>query len=230
MLSTGRIGRSWANNYTTASRLPLHPSLGPPNTQYPPPGLHFGREHDEKSDSEEDPYNLGPLSHSALSFVHGGLAPSYSGLAPFPSRINELSTSLLHKLQHRDQPPPHPPSSYPGLPASEHIFIKAGSITTHNRMSGTTPEEAELYGTNGPLWYRGWATDSEEKVCADVEDVLKKTGTRRMIMGHTPDFEVRRIPRLLFFQTDSRDASEYRCPVQRQNNNHRHWFAPSSFY
>lgn len=30
--------------------------------------------------------------------------------------------------------------------------------------------------------------DSEEKVCGDVDAVLKKTGTRRMIMGHTPDF------------------------------------------
>ncbi len=36
MLTTGRIGRAWAQNYTTASRLPLHPSLGPPNTPYPP--------------------------------------------------------------------------------------------------------------------------------------------------------------------------------------------------
>lgn len=39
------------------------------------------------------------------------------------------------------------------------------------------------------MWYRGWAQDTEEKVCKDVESVLEKTGTRRMIMGHTPDFE-----------------------------------------
>lgn len=54
-----------------------------------------------------------------------------------------------------------------------------------------TREEHELYDSDGPLWYRGWATDSEEKACANVERVLAKTGTRRMIMGHTPDFEVR---------------------------------------
>jgi hypothetical protein len=57
-------------------------------------------------------------------------------------------------------------------------------------VSGTTQEEAELLDANGPLWYRGWALDSEEKVCADVKKVLAKTGTRRMIMGHTPDFKV----------------------------------------
>lgn len=56
--------------------------------------------------------------------------------------------------------------------------------------TGTTEEEAELYSSNGPLWYRGWALEDEDKVCADVEKVLAKTGTRRMIMGHTPDFHV----------------------------------------
>ncbi|TFK92640.1 Metallo-dependent phosphatase [Polyporus arcularius HHB13444] len=156
MLSTGRIGRSWATNYTTTSRLPLHPALGPPNTDYDP----------------ASPFLADfPLSHAAISFVHGGLAPSYPDLTPFPSRINEISASLLHKLQHRTQPPPHPPYPYPGLP--------------HD----TTLAEQRLYGGDGPLWYRGWALDPEEKVCKEVDDVLKKTGTRRMVMGHTPDFQ-----------------------------------------
>ncbi|EEB88612.1 hypothetical protein MPER_13471, partial [Moniliophthora perniciosa FA553] len=53
----------------------------------------------------------------------------------------------------------------------------------------TTKNEEALYDSDGPLWYRGWALDPEEKVCADVEGVLKKTGTRRMVMGHTPDFQ-----------------------------------------
>lgn len=126
-LATGRIGRAWATNYTTASRLPLHPSIGPPNTPYPPPSSlaqHFEKDDDDEAghshffdDASADAHGLGPLSHSALSFVHGGLSPSYSGLSPFPSRINDLSTSLLQKLQNREQPPPHPPHPYPGLPA-----------------------------------------------------------------------------------------------------------------
>ncbi|PCH42207.1 Metallo-dependent phosphatase [Wolfiporia cocos MD-104 SS10] len=155
MLSSGPIGKSWAANYTVASRLPLHPSLGPPNTDY-------------------DPFSAAaatPLSHAALSFVHGGLAPQYPDLTPYPSRINALGSSLLHKLQARRQPPPHPPNPYPGLPAD------------------ATDAEDRLYGTDGPLWYRGWALDPEEKVCKEVDAVLEKTGTRRMIMGHTPDFE-----------------------------------------
>ncbi|KAJ7446921.1 Metallo-dependent phosphatase-like protein [Mycena galericulata] len=174
MLCTGRIGRAWAQNYTAASRLPLHPHLGAPNTPFPPEDHHVHFQRDDGGDEDElDSHYYDarePLSHAALSFVHGGLSPTFSNLAPFPTKINALSSSLLSKLQHRVQPPPHPPSQYPGLP------------------HGTTHEEAELYDANGPFWYRGWATDSEAQVCIDVEKVLARTGTRRMIMGHTPDF------------------------------------------
>ncbi|THV07309.1 Metallo-dependent phosphatase [Dendrothele bispora CBS 962.96] len=183
MLSSGVIGSTWAANYTVASRLPLHPSLGPPNTPYPPQhSLHlekdsseFGSDQDRLEDYEtshlkEHELETGALSHSAISFVHGGLSPTYPNLQPFPTKINELGTSLLRKLQRREQPPPHPPNPYPGLPPD------------------STREEHLLYDANGPLWYRGWALDDEEKACKDVDEVLKKTGTRRMVMGHTPNF------------------------------------------
>ncbi|KAF7970107.1 hypothetical protein HWV62_24984 [Athelia sp. TMB] len=158
MISTGLIGRAWAQNYTTTSRLPLHPSLGPPNTDYP---------------SKDATAAQSPLSHAAISFLHGGLAPTYPQLTPFPSAINSLSSSLLHKLQSQSPyPPPYPPNPYPGLPGD------------------STAEEIRFYGTDGPLWYRGWALEDEDVVCAAVDDVLERTGTRRMVMGHTPDFEV----------------------------------------
>ncbi|KAJ7364184.1 Metallo-dependent phosphatase-like protein [Mycena albidolilacea] len=172
MLATGRIGKAWAQNYTATSRLPLHPHLGPPNTPFPPENhpVHFRKDDEDGNDDSHYYDATEPLSHSALSFVHGGLSPTYSNLSPFPTKINALSSSLLHKLQNRRQPAPHPPNPYPGLP------------------QGTTGEEIELYDANGPFWYRGWATDPESKACVDVEKVLARTGTRRMIMGHTPDF------------------------------------------
>jgi len=46
-----------------------------------------------------------------------------------------------------------------------------------------------MYGSDGPVWYRGWALDNDKEVCSSVDDVLEKTGVRRMIMGHTPDFQ-----------------------------------------
>lgn len=182
VISSGSIGRSWAGNYSTASRLPLHPSLGPPNTPYPSqdPSSHLHYEKEDTVDIDFDlwmfhdhrkPESKNPLSHAAISFVHGGLSPTYKGLSPFPSKINELSTSLMAKLQRRTQPPPHPPNPYPGLPV------------------GTTAEEQEMYSGDGPVWYRGWATDDEATACKKVDAVLAKTGTRRMVMGHTPDFK-----------------------------------------
>jgi len=159
MLSTGHIGRAWAANYTTTSRLPLHPLLGDPNDDFPP-----------AAGSLADGLPA-PLSHAAYSFVHGGLSPNYPQLSPFPSAINAIGHTLLRKLQHRVQPPPHPPNPYPGLPST------------------ATLEEQALYGSEGPLWYRGWATKDEDEVCREVDPVLKRTGTRRMIMGHTPSFE-----------------------------------------
>lgn len=165
MLATGHIGRAWAQNYSTASRLPLHPLLGPSNTDYPPIAV--------EGQDVNTFLTRSPLSHAAISFVHGGLAPTYPQLTPYPSAINALSRSLLYKLQHQSPlPAPHPPNPYPGLP------------------SDTTTEEARMYGSDGPLWYRGWALESDEYVCSAVDDVLEKVGVRRMIMGHTPDFEV----------------------------------------
>ncbi|KAG0702508.1 Metallo-dependent phosphatase-like protein [Suillus ampliporus] len=160
-VTTGWLADAWAANYTTAARLPLHGLLGPPNTDYPAPdGSAFARA------------NAGPLSHAAFSFVHGGLAPTYPNLQPFPSAINGIGSSLLRRLRERKpQPLPHPPSSYPGLPA------------------GTTREEARMYSADGPLWYRGWADEDDRKVCPMVDAVLEKTGTRRMVMGHTPQFD-----------------------------------------
>lgn len=153
MLATGWVGRAWAQNYTVAARVPFHPSIGRSNDDYVP------------SDSASQ------LSHAALAVCHGGFAPTFPNLAPFPSKINALGSTLLKRLQEQPQPRPHPPGPYPGLP------------------QGTTVEEQRLYGEDGPLWYRGWAHNPDDVVCATVDAVLDKLGARRMIMGHTPNFE-----------------------------------------
>ncbi|KAF8529881.1 Metallo-dependent phosphatase-like protein [Gautieria morchelliformis] len=114
------------------------------------------------------------LSHASLSFMHGGLSPAFAKVhgSPYPSAINALGASLLRRCRTRNPlPPPSPPAPYTGLPP------------------GTTPAEHLLYGADGPLWYRGWALDETHAVCNTVGEVIEKIGVRRLIIGHTPDFE-----------------------------------------
>lgn len=115
-----------------------------------------------------------PTWDAALSFLHGGIHPQLPFITPYPSYINKLGRSLASKLSSRSpMPPPHPPAPYPGLP------------------QGVTPEEEELYGVNGPLWFRGWAQEPEsDQLCKTAEETMAKMGVRRMIMGHTPNYEV----------------------------------------
>ncbi|WVF66710.1 hypothetical protein IAT40_001452 [Kwoniella sp. CBS 6097] len=110
-------------------------------------------------------------SSPTLSFTHGSLRPSYANLTPYPDAINKLGHSLLTKALTPPLAPPYPPNPYSGLP------------------KGHTREEADLYAEGGPLWWRGLAEKGEKQVCQWAEELKSKTGARRFIGGHTPNFE-----------------------------------------
>ncbi|KAF8694551.1 hypothetical protein AX14_002011 [Amanita brunnescens Koide BX004] len=115
-----------------------------------------------------EPYNKdkkSPLSNAALLFVHGGMAPVPSQaqwLAGFPKDINEVSADLLKKMQTLNPLPKKVPFKLPSFTPAEMLL---------------------LHRKNGPLWYRGWNSKKEPN-CNEVDKILRKTGTRRMIMGH----------------------------------------------
>lgn len=116
---------------------------------------------------------LGPYPSSPrLSFTHGSLRPSYSNLTPYPSAINSLGHSLLLKALTPPLAKPYPPNRYSGLP------------------NGSTKEEAELYAEGGPFWWRGLAEMPDEAVVCDwARELREKLGVRRIVGGHTPNFE-----------------------------------------
>lgn len=112
------------------------------------------------------------MDSPTLSFTHGSLRPSFPNLTPYPQAINDLGHSLLRKALTPPLAPPYPPNPYSGLP------------------KGSTPAEADLYAEGGPFWWRGLAeVQDEETVCGWAEEVKQKTGVRRIIGGHTPNFE-----------------------------------------
>lgn len=68
--------------------------------------------------------------------------------------------------------PPYPPNPYSGLP------------------KGSTSQEAQLYDSGGPFWWRGLAEMQDEQVvCGWAKELQDKIGARRIIGGHTPNFE-----------------------------------------
>ncbi|TXT11029.1 hypothetical protein VHUM_01780 [Vanrija humicola] len=111
-------------------------------------------------------------SAPTLSFQHGSLRPSFPNLTPYPDAINRLGHSLLTRALTPPLAKPYPPNPYSGLPA------------------GTTREEAELYDGGGPLWWRGLADVEDDRiVCGWAKELQEKIGVRRVIGGHTPDFD-----------------------------------------
>ncbi|KAK1920809.1 Metallo-dependent phosphatase-like protein [Papiliotrema laurentii] len=107
-----------------------------------------------------------------LSFTHGSLRPSFPHLTPYPSAINDLGRSLLRKAISPPLAPPYPPNPYSGLPKD------------------STTAEAALYDSGGPYWWRGLAEMQDEKVvCGWAKQLQEKTGAKRIIGGHTPNFE-----------------------------------------
>ncbi|KAL2918295.1 hypothetical protein HK105_202222 [Polyrhizophydium stewartii] len=56
-------------------------------------------------------------------------------------------------------------------------------------LAGRTAEEiwgVALFGGDGPLWYRGYATDGEAAACGRLDAALAALGAQRMVVGHTP--------------------------------------------
>jgi hypothetical protein len=114
----------------------------------------------------------------------------------------------------REFPPVHPPNPYPGLPRT------------------ATNEENRLYGGDGPLWYRGWALDEDEDVkgglCHRADSVMKKIGVRRLIIGHTPDFEVCDYLLVPAYFDDDPALAENCFAVWRKSYHHRYRFVHSA--
>ncbi|KAI9096581.1 Metallo-dependent phosphatase-like protein [Phlyctochytrium arcticum] len=53
--------------------------------------------------------------------------------------------------------------------------------------------DVELFGGEGPLWYRGFAQDKEPAICTVLDQSLKALKATRMVIGHTPQYESGRI-------------------------------------
>lgn len=60
---------------------------------------------------------------------------------------------------------------------------------THDGLAKLTSEEMwhyKIFGNDGPLWYRGYATSQEKSICDILDEALVGLNATRMVIGHTP--------------------------------------------
>jgi hypothetical protein len=170
-LSTGFIGQTWRHNYSITARVPFTHSFAslPASLAHTMPKTPRGSSSQIFLGDPTPPSGIhkDPFSHSAASFVHGGITPEYltslSTSSPI-SKINAVGSSILYSLL--DNPAPL------SLPR------------------GASEEEREFWSERGPMWNREYALDDDEaSVCERAEEACRVLGVRHLVMGHTPHFE-----------------------------------------
>ncbi|KAI5478940.1 hypothetical protein MNV49_004461 [Pseudohyphozyma bogoriensis] len=172
-MTEGWIGQTWRTNYSITARIPYahnFPSL--PSSLLPTlPSTPLGSSSQsflsDPTPPTPHPTYGDPFSHAAASFVHGGIQPGYlKGLKTETPirRINEIGRGLLESLVRKP--------------------------TTMQLPRDATPEQREFWSERGPMWDRLYALDEDdEEVCANAAEACKILGVRRLVMGHTPNFE-----------------------------------------
>jgi len=93
-------------------------------------------------------------------YVHGGISPTYAKLGV--DGINKAAQTHM-----------------PAFAAANWQYHKrGGGKYFHNK-------DWDIFGNDGPLWYRGFATLPESKICGPLQQSLKLLGVKRMVVGHT---------------------------------------------
>lgn len=67
------------------------------------------------------------------------------------------------------------------------VAAKYGQVTQLNAAFHDLKEVTleGVLGSDGPLWYRGYARNSDERTCTELRKSLDLLGASYMVMGHT---------------------------------------------
>lgn len=172
-MTTGWIGQTWRANYSITARVPFThgwralPGSLTPTLPTTPPGSSSREFLSEPAPPPlSDLISSDPFSHTAGSFVHGGILDEYLdtlGERPI-EEINRIGADILASLENAGSPL--------GLPR------------------GATEEQRRFWGEKGPMWARDYALDEDDKaICEVARRTCERLGVRHLVMGHTPHFE-----------------------------------------
>ncbi|KAI9294190.1 Metallo-dependent phosphatase [Neoconidiobolus thromboides FSU 785] len=121
--------------------------------------------------TEEDIQTFGDLTQRKLMFTEKGWIGRYLRGLNLTAKIED--TIFCHGGIH---------------PTFAEYGNTALNIITKKELSEKTPNElwnVELFGGDGPAWYRGYALETETEICNVLKSALKKLGVKRMVVGHT---------------------------------------------
>ncbi|TIA72364.1 hypothetical protein E3P91_02008 [Wallemia ichthyophaga] len=79
----------------------------------------------------------------------------------------------------------HPSYAHNELNEDGKIWLK--KLTSGDK--NWSRKEKLLWKPDGPYWYRGAALDSETKACAIAKEVMQAVGAKRIVQGHTPNYD-----------------------------------------
>lgn len=172
-MTTGWIGQTWRANYSITARVPFAPgwrALPPSLTPTLPATPRGSSSRQFLSEAGPPPLSddmtTDPFSHTAGSFVHGGILDEYLdtlGERPI-EEINRIGADILASLENAGSPL--------GLPR------------------GATEEQRRWWSEKGPMWARDYALDEDDAaICEVARRTCERLGVRHLVMGHTPHFE-----------------------------------------
>jgi hypothetical protein len=94
-------------------------------------------------------------------FTHAGIRPDYLG-----GGIEEINKYIRELLQSTPSPK------------------ELGRMYKNNEIHPVLVDR--YFDDYGPFWLRDFAKNPESEICPQVEETLRRTNTKRMVIGHTP--------------------------------------------
>ncbi|KAH6560086.1 hypothetical protein BASA60_000085 [Batrachochytrium salamandrivorans] len=77
-------------------------------------------------------------------------------------------------------------------PSWAKLGIDGMNEQTHKGLIGRNAQQIHdvpIFGGSGPLWFRGYAQDSEKVICKQLDKALADMNAVRMVVGHTPQLD-----------------------------------------
>lgn len=138
-------------------------------------------------------------------FMHAGVDPTFSD-----SSLNEINQRVRREINQWDEGVKYLVDQKL-VPASPKFLdaVEAARKEQEKLLSGATRNEPDvqrtaallnplvnvgfsaLFAPNGPLWFRGFATWTDDEGDAKLSEILKKFKAKRFVTGHTPQADGR---------------------------------------